>query len=214
MTHAAATPPPERELLFAAGPALAARRLARAETPLLQAFIDANPEYWLRISDAPPRPDEAEDELQSRPPPELSYREHFDIGFWHEGADGSAPELQGFAIVDSDLVLAGCWHIALFIVATRLHGSGLATRCYAALEDWARTGGARWLRLGVVRGNAPAERFWERQGFVQLRLREGVAAGKRLNTVRVMLKPLVADAGIADYLARVERDRPEPSAEP
>lgn len=206
------SPPETAPPLFDAGAGLRARRLALADAPLLQRFIAANPEYWQRVGDADPQPDEAEQELRSRPPPELSYREHLDLGFWREDMD-AAPELIGFAIVDTDLALAGCWHIALFIVATRLHGQGLARRLYQGLEDWARAGGAQWLRLGVVQGNAPAERFWQRQGFVELRRRDGIAAGTRLNTVRVLLKPLGVQ-GVADYLAQVARDRPEDGVAP
>lgn len=167
----------------------------------------ANPEYWLRVSGAPPGPREAEEELASRPPPELSWREHFNLGLWQEDAR-TEPLLQGFVMLDSDLVLPGCWHIALFLMATSLHGSGLGQRWYEALEAWTRQQGAQWLRLGVVLGNTPAERFWVRQGFAELRQRQGVVAGERRNTVRVMLKPL-GQAGAADYLARVPRDRPE-----
>lgn len=196
-------------LLFEVTPAISARRLNLDDAPLLQRFIEANPEYWWRVGDAPPGAGEALEELSSRPPPELSWREHHDIGFWQQAGADAPAELLGFAIVDSDLVLPGCWHIALFIIATALHGHGQAQACYSALEQWARAGGAQWLRLGVVQGNSAAERFWARQGFVPLRLRGGVAAGQRINTVAVMLKPLVPEAGVAAYLAQVPRDRPE-----
>ena len=67
--------------------------------------------------------------------------------------------------------------------------------------------GARWVRLGVVVGNHRAERFWERQGFTEVRRRDGLTMGQRVNELRVMVKPL--DGGqIADYLAMVPRDRP------
>jgi GNAT superfamily N-acetyltransferase len=194
-------------LLFPAGDHLVARRLSAADAPLLQVFLEANPEYFHRISGTEPAPDEAATELAARPPAELSWRAHVDIGFWHEPPE-AAPQLIGFAIVDSDLAIEGCWHVALFIVATALHGQGVGRRLYQALEDWARVGGARWMRLCVVQGNSEAERFWQRQGFVQLRLREGVPAGLRLNTVRVMLKPL-QDGGVSPYLDRVPRDRPD-----
>lgn len=197
------TPP----LLFEIDIGLNARRFDPADAPLLQVFLDANPEYFERIGGAPPKPDEADTELAERPPAELSWREHFNIGLWREAAE-TAPELIGIAIVDSDLVIEGCWHVALFIVATTLHGQGIAPRSYQALEQWAETQGARWMRLGVVLGNARAEAFWQRQGFVELRRREGVPANDRLNTVRVLLKPL-REPDVAPYLALVGRDRPE-----
>ena len=53
-----------------------------------------------------------------------------------------------------------------------------------------KAGGAKWLRLGVVAGNTRAERFWEKCGYREVRTREGVRMGERLNTLRVMMKPL------------------------
>jgi GNAT superfamily N-acetyltransferase len=110
--------------------------------------------------------------------------------------------------VVSDLLAPTVWHIGTFIVATSRHRSGDAQALYQELESWARGNGARWLRLGVVSGNARAERFWERQGFAQTRLRVGVNMGTLSNTVRVMFKAL-AGGSLQDYLALVERDRPD-----
>jgi RimJ/RimL family protein N-acetyltransferase len=114
----------------------------------------------------------------------------------------------GMANIVSDLLAPRVWHIGLFMVATGLHGSGAAYALYRHLEHWAFDLGARWLRLGVVEGNTRAERFWERCAFVDVRKRDAVAMGKRINTLRVMAKPL-AGGTLDKYLALVARDRPE-----
>jgi ribosomal protein S18 acetylase RimI-like enzyme len=104
------------------------------------------------------------------------------------------------------------WHIGLFIVATQAFGTGLAAELHDALLDWARAHGARWMRLGVVAGNERAERFWRRRGYVETRVRDGIAMGARVNSVRVMVRPL--DGGrVDDYLGLVARDRPGPNME-
>ena len=46
------------------------------------------------------------------------------------------------------------------------------------------------MRLGVVEGNARAERFWERCAFTEVRKRHDIEMGARTNTVRVMARPL------------------------
>ena len=112
------------------------------------------------------------------------------------------------AILVSDILAPGVWHLGLFLVATELHGDGSAQVLYQRLEAWAGDLGAQWMRLGVVRGNARAEAFWRKRGFVELRQRDGVEMGARVNTVRVMAKPL-AGGSFAQYLALVPRDRPE-----
>lgn len=79
---------------------------------------------------------------------------------------------------------------------------------YDRLEAWMQTNGAEWLRLGVVKGNAKAERFWEKMGYMQVRERHDVPSGIQVNTLRVMVKPL-AGGSLAEYLSKVERDRLE-----
>jgi len=91
--------------------------------------------------------------------------------------------------------------------AWRTVAGGEARAIYGALEEWMRRGGARWLRLNVATGNLRAGRFWERMGYSEARRRDGVTIGRQVNTMRVMLKS-VAGESLADYLARVPRDRP------
>jgi hypothetical protein len=66
------------------------------------------------------------------------------------------------------------------------------------------------MRLGVVEGNARAEAFWEKSGYVQVARRERIVMGQKTNSIRVMAKPLFGQS-IAEYYALVERDRPAPA---
>lgn len=179
-----------------------ARLLARAEAPRLQAFFDANPEYYLAVGDEPPAPDEAEREFADLPPADLPFELNWMIGI--TGPDG---RLVAMAHGLGDFIAAHVWHIGLFIVATDLHGTGTARAFYDRLEAWMHAQGARWIRLGVVRGNAKGERFWASVGYREVRERTGIAMGRRVNTVRVLVKALV-DEPIDAYLAQVARDRP------
>jgi len=77
---------------------------------------------------------------------------------------------------------------------------------YRGLEAWTRREGARWLRPGVVAGNGRAERFWSGLSFVEVRERRDVEMGLRIQTVRVLAKPL-AGGTRNDYRALVPRDR-------
>jgi GNAT superfamily N-acetyltransferase len=186
-------------------PALQVIRLGDAEVPLLQRFFDANPAYFFSVHGEPAQPTEAHEEVHGALPAGFSHGEKLVIG-WQQ-ADG---ELAAMANVVTDLLAQHVWHIGLFIVASARHGNGDAQRLHDALEQWARAHGAQWLRLGVVQGNARAERFWASCGYTQVRLRVGMVMGQRTNTVRVMAKPL--SGGTLDhYLAQVPRDRPEAS---
>lgn len=188
--------------LFAAGP-FRAVELAETDIPRLQGFYEANPQYHLEVEGKRPGPDTAHEEFHALPPPEWPFTRKWVLAF-----EDSKGAMAGMAGLLSDLHAPGTWNIGLFIVATRLHGGGAAQALHGALEAWMRGNGARWLRLGVVQGNARAERFWEKSGYVEVRKRRGYAVGERSATLRVMVK-LPPAGTLAEYLAHVPRDRPE-----
>jgi GNAT superfamily N-acetyltransferase len=190
-----------RELLFAT-PSARVFEMRRDEVPRLQKFFEENPEYDLSVNGEPPRPGEALEEFESVPPADWPMGKKWLLSF--EAGDGS---MIGMADIISDLLVKDVWHIGLFIVSTRLHGAGVAQELYDGVEGWMKARGARWSRLGVVAGNARAERFWERLGYKELRMRRGVVMGKRTNDIRVMMKPLTGGT-VEKYLALVSRDRP------
>lgn len=179
------------------------RELPPSELPRLQALYEANPEFFRIVNGRGPNPDEAQQDFDELPPPHLSYSRR-----WFAGVFDRTGALQGHVAIVSDLVLPRAWHLATFLMATPLHGTGAAAETFAALESWVRSQGACWLRLGVVIGNARAERFWERCGFIDVRRRENMDTGGRINALRVMVKPL-ADLSVNEYLRQVPRDRPD-----
>lgn len=178
------------------------RELHAHELPLLQALFERHPEFFFTVNGRAPEPDEARQEFDELPPQHLSYSRR-----WFGGVFDRDGALQGNAVVVSDLAVARTWHVVMYLLATPLHGTGAATEVFAALEAWVRAQGARWLRLGVVVGNTRAERFWERCGFVEVRRRDNMDTGGRINTLRVMVKPL-ADGTVDEYLQQAPRDRP------
>jgi len=184
-------------------PALRVIRLGDSEVPLLQRFFEANPAYFVAVQGEPAQPNEAHEEVHGALPADFSYGEKLVIGY--QQADGA---LAAMATVVTDLLAVHVWHIGLFILASARHGNGDARCLHDGLERWAIEHGASWLRLGVVEGNARAERFWAACGYTQVRVREGLVMGRRTNTVRVMLKPL-AGGTFDEYLAQVPRDRPD-----
>lgn len=187
---------------------LRARELQRVEVPLLQALFEAHPQYFEAVNGRPPRADEAQTEFDDHPPAHLRFARRWFLGLF-DGDD----RLQGVIVLLSDFTAPGVWHLALLLLATPLHGSGAAQAVHAAMLRWITAQGARWLRLGVVVGNVRAERFWQRLGYVELRQRHGVDTGGLINDLRVLVRPLAADARDADwretYLGLVPRDRPD-----
>ncbi len=177
--------------------------LANGSESQLQAFFEANPEYFLTVQGAPAAPGEAHEEIHGELPAGWSFTKKWVIGY----VDTSS-SLIAMANLVSDILAPGVWNVSTFIVATERHGTGDARLVYGSLESWAASNGAKWLRLGVVRGNTRGERFWESIGYVQTRLRDGVQFGEQTNTLRVMYKPL-AGGSLEEYLSLIPRDRPD-----
>lgn len=189
--------------LFTVGDGCGARVLTASDVPALQAFFETNPEYFLTVAGELPGADEAQNELDDLPPAGMTFSGRYVIG-----CHDVAGTMIGMAHVMTDFLAEGVGHIGLFIVASSLHGRGVGAALYGGLEDWLRRSGMRWLRLGAVVGNVKAERFWSRCGYLEIRQRRGLVMGKRTNDLHVLVKAL--DGGtFEEYLARVERDRPE-----
>jgi GNAT superfamily N-acetyltransferase len=185
-------------------PGLRVIELTADHEGLLQRFFDANPLYFRMVQGEPAPPHEAHEAIHGELPAGWSFTRKWLIGYAR--SDGS---LAGMASIVSDLLAPSVWHIGLFIVETRRHGSGDAHLLCKDLETWAAASGAKWLRLGVVEANRRGARFWLSQGFVESRVREGVELGQLTHRLRVLFKPL-ADGTLEEYRTMVPRDRPEP----
>ena len=169
---------------------------------LLQRFFEENPAYFVATSGEPAGPAAAIEEITSQIPVDMPFTKQWVVGYVDH--DGS---LAAMTHIITDLFAGSIHHISTFVVATGLHGTGRAQTLYAGLERWATSSGAAWLRLGVVRGNTRAERFWTSQRFVPVRERPGIEMGRRIVSVRNMVKPL-AGGSLEEYFTLVPRDRP------
>ena len=185
--------------LFRCGNFLAVE-LEQRDIPELQRFYEENPGYFALVMGASPTPDEAARDFAQLPPAGWAFTRKWMIGF--RAADGT---LVACADLLQDLFAPGIWHVGFLLVGERLHGTGVAAALYAHLEGWTRTQGATWLRLGVVRGNVRAERFWTKVGYVDVAERRDYEIGRLRHTLRVMAKPLGGET-LDAYRARVPRD--------
>lgn len=184
---------------------IAALELTSSHVPALARFFAANPAYFLAVQGEPARPDDAREEIEEPLPEGIPHTKKWVIGYVRP--DG---EIAALVNLVSDIFAPSVWNVSTFIVETARHGSGDARRLYDGVEAWARGSGACWLRLGVVIGNARAERFWASLGYAETRVRSGFQIGDQINELRVMCKPLCGGS-LAEYLALVPRDLPEPA---
>jgi RimJ/RimL family protein N-acetyltransferase len=154
------------------------REAQRGEVAEIQAFNDANPEYWRLTHGHPPALDDAARAFDAHPPPDMSYSEDL----WFIVREQASGAITGQIAVATNLMATGVYHLGFFIVATHCWGSGLAARLHGAYQHWAIERGARWLRLGVVEANRRARVFWERLGYEEVQCREGYARSASCDT--------------------------------
>ncbi len=171
--------------------------------PELQKFFDENPAYFLATSGEPAGPNEAYEEITGEVPTGWHFTKKWVVGYTQ--ANGS---LVALANIITDLLAPAVFHVGTFIVATERHGTGDAQELYRGLEHWSVLNGAAWMRLGVVKGNTRAERFWTSAGYSPVRERHGIQMGNRTTTVRTMVKPLKG-GDLPAYYSLVPRDQPE-----
>jgi len=195
--------PPEAPLFSFGGYSVHA--LSPASVPTIQRFFEANPDYFLTVHGVPPRSDEAQQEFEHRPPAFMPYSHQWFLGFY-DGDD----ELGAFAVILSDFIASNVWHLGLFMLAGKLRRTGASETLYRGLESWMRGQGAKWIRLGVVEGNEPAERFWRNMSYTEVRKRSDVDTGVRRHTISVRVKVL-ADSPLSRYFSLVPRDDPNVS---
>ena len=181
----------------------------RSAVAELQAFYEANPEYYEITHGHAPAPDAALKGFDFRPPADMPYTA---LPMWLIRKRESG-RVVGEVSVATDLLAPGVTHLGFFMVATALQGTGFGAELHASYEAWAIWQGARWLRLGVVEAHRRAHRFWMRQGYAEVCQRPDYVLGDRSHTLRVMVKPLSSNS-LDGYLAAVPRDRPLSAARP
>ena len=79
----------------------------RADIPEIQAFTEANPEYWLLTHGHLPHADDAAKSFDWHPRADMSYSEHLSFLVRHS----SSREIRAQIDVATDLLAAGVYHL-------------------------------------------------------------------------------------------------------
>jgi GNAT superfamily N-acetyltransferase len=146
-------------LQFPADTGLTARRLDEKDTVVLQALCDACADYYVLIEGRPAGPGEGQHQLAELPPGK-TLEDKFFFGLFTP-----RPRLCGALELMRDFREPGEWYLGLLLLEPAVRGRGLGERVLRTAEDWARSQGARRMRLACAEQNEGGRRFWERQGY-------------------------------------------------
>jgi len=168
---------PNEDLLHAAG--LTARRLTAADRSILLELLEADAAHFSHLYGRTPA--EEVDDTFTGLPPGTTADDKFLYLF-------QAPDGQPVGMID---LVRGypepdIWYLGLIFLAPHHRGRGTGTALLKAIADWAASGGADRLRLGVLAGNPDAHRLYERLGFQNILVRDDYRAGNKIDRVFVM----------------------------
>ena len=161
--------------------------LAPEDMPALQALLERSADYFYLVEGQPPKPDDAIILAQDCPPG-WNLDDKFLIGI-NDLAGQLIAVIEGLRGYPRQ----GIYWIGLMLVDPPQRGQGLGMRIMAGFEQWARSQGAKQIRLGVVEENTHAMRFWQRCGFKPYSKSGPVPMGQK-NHVIYRLKKKIASS--------------------
>ncbi len=153
----------------------------------LQALFEHCADYALIVEGGAVSPHAAQEAMQETPPGR-SLADKYLFGVWHQ-QNQLVGVLEGMRNYPEESI----YWIGLLLLDPAVRGQGLGRRLVQRFGAWAQAQGATALMLGVVADNHPAFAFWQRQGFELVRVSEPRAFGKKMQTVSVLRKALLAD---------------------
>ncbi len=159
---------------------------------IFQRFLEECQDFNL-ISDGEPVQPDAAEKLFTELPPDNSLANKYVLGLWHDQTlCGVVDLLLGYP--ESGI----CW-IGLMLFSPTYRGQGLGKSTLDYLSTVLISIGIDRLQLGVLQENDKGRRFWQKQGFKELRRKENYKCGQKTHTVIVMEKSL-PDQGIQSNL--------------
>ncbi|HEU4560340.1 MAG TPA: GNAT family N-acetyltransferase [Longimicrobium sp.] len=155
-------------------------RLTLDDAPALQRLCERCGDYYEMEEGAPARPNAAEHLLTGLPPGKTPADKHM------LAIHSAAGELVGVLDLIENYPAEGEWWLGLLLLDPQARTAGLGSRILSAVKEAVAAEGGTAIYLGVLEHNAPAERFWRRHGFAELRRQPYIAASGHESRVIVM----------------------------
>jgi GNAT superfamily N-acetyltransferase len=158
-------------------------RLTPADAADLQDLFERCTDFHELSEGGPTRSTAGAEELVARPAgKELA--DKFSFGIY-----APAGGLVGFLDLMRDYPAESEWWIGLLMLDPAVRGGGLGGRIYRAAAEWVSAQGGAMIRIGVLEQNPDAMRFWQRQGFLELRREPHVSDTGHRSRLVVMSHP-------------------------
>lgn len=134
-----------------------ARKLIASDIPDILELYSGNPEYFRHCPPGPSR-DTVRDDMSALPPGKKANDKYF-IGIFDGDSLAAVMDLID-RYPDDEIAFIG-----LLMVAKDLQGHGVGTFIVNALSEALKAKHYKRMRLGCIKTNRSAQRFWLKQGF-------------------------------------------------
>lgn len=163
-------------------------RLTGPDAADLQDLYERCTDFHELSEGVPTRPTAGAEELAALPPGK-DPADKFSFGVY------AAPRrMVGYLELMRDYPAASEWWIRLLMLDPAVRRGGLGGRICRAAAEWVGARGGTVIRIGVLEQNPDALRFWERQGFRELRRERHVSDAGHGSRLVVMARALPAAA--------------------
>jgi RimJ/RimL family protein N-acetyltransferase len=161
-------------------------RLTPEDAPDLQDLFERCSDFHELSEGVPTGPTAGADELLAKPEgKQLSDKHSF-------GIRARTGELIGYIELMRDYPAERQWWIGLLMLDPHSRAQGLGTRIHRAAMDFVGANGGTLMQIAVLEQNPAAQRFWQRQGYEEIRRVPYVADTGKQSRLIVMRRELSA----------------------
>jgi GNAT superfamily N-acetyltransferase len=156
------------------------RQLNTADLAKLQELCEKCTDYF-ELAEGNPAGENAAHHILTGLPEGKQNSDKFALGVFFNNTEN----LIGVIDIVQNFPISGEWILGLLLIDPIYRNRGTGQEVYRALSEWCRKNAAISMRIGVLKDNDHALRFWQRLGFVEVE-RKNKKFGSKMHTVIFM----------------------------
>lgn len=138
------------------------KHLTKDNNNIVERLCEKCSDYYILSDGKLPSKDEI-DKIFTDLPPNKNLKDKFLLGVY------KSDELVGIVDIIKDFPTIEEWMLGLMLIEPKERGNGLGKIIHEALVRWAKKLGAKSFRIGVLKDNYEAFKFWSALGYIKIK---------------------------------------------